>query len=935
MATIAAGNHVEVYVPLAGDITITPGTGGYVEFGCSSPSGESAPEGRRLYAAAAIAIPAGSTMFLRAEGEDATYTDPATGGGVVTAYTASQLSALAAAGGLTPYAVYVESDTGIWRRATSASTLVSFSGGSGGAADPLTLENGAFTFTFTGPGGRFSLNHQSVWYPLLPNMPGVAGARPVVNWFLNSATPGSPTAWNTLTGGESGTSATTDTYGNATVGALTVSNAASAGGPYLRGYFGNHYGAFLGDPYGPSAWNVTNSVPGGSISAFRVAIKNVSATTSWSIYHRWNDGAKSPTESLPGPVTLSSSYQIVTSTMESDSNYLGLQARMYPASSTTGDARLAQPQLENVTGEKSNLIPSEYVPSGSSPGWRWFMTEKGTSRTNSTWTADHAALVPVKNPANTATVAGVLTETTGAALTGVTGIVSEPAASNLATGWNTLANIGVAKAGGTITGYAGVPFAAGSTTVYYEATSCQMVGNYNGTSPTDITLTLNGVSAGNDSIDSTTTNFVTAGFFVGMTIWVWRADTLTFGPMPVASVTATKIGLTGTFFGSTRASGTGTRILRCPGNGDNIMLMLNDGTAHRTTVASAATLPAAGAWDQKAGVSFLVAAAPPTAGGYAGSDNGTKCYFWKDHTDFGISISGGTGVTIKPIFDRAALVAAGLGYLCPNGLALEINSGTSGAPTITFGATGSLGVASRDTQISIWGKKVSGAGNFSLKLESHANVSVLGSTWAKTSVQQTSVGAQNRPAIIGPNGGSQIAYVILWSTEQASGASDVAVQSSPIVTFGATTATTRTATRTSRAWGGSLTNNIGRTLTWTPSQGALGSSQKQTLWSLYADASNYLELSISGTTITWRKRRGATNYDCTASYTPVAGTSVALSFACRSDTGLTLSVAGVAATPVTTDLFDITALTPAALEEVGSLNGASVAYGSFKSLDII
>lgn len=127
MATIAAGNHVEVYVPLAGDITITPGTGGYVEFGCSSPSGESAPEGRRLYAAAAIAIPAGSTMFLRAEGEDATYTDPATSGGVVTGYTAAQLSALAAAGGLTPYATYVESDTGYWNRATSDSTYVRFS----------------------------------------------------------------------------------------------------------------------------------------------------------------------------------------------------------------------------------------------------------------------------------------------------------------------------------------------------------------------------------------------------------------------------------------------------------------------------------------------------------------------------------------------------------------------------------------------------------------------------------------------------------------------------------------------------------------------------------------------------------------------------------------------------------------------------------------
>lgn len=124
MATIAAGNHVEVYVPLAGGLFITPGTGGYVDFGCSSPSGETAPEGRRMYAAASIDVPAGSTVFLRAEGEDATYTEPPTAGGTVTSYTAAQLSALAAASGLTTHATYVASDTGARYFADSASSLV-------------------------------------------------------------------------------------------------------------------------------------------------------------------------------------------------------------------------------------------------------------------------------------------------------------------------------------------------------------------------------------------------------------------------------------------------------------------------------------------------------------------------------------------------------------------------------------------------------------------------------------------------------------------------------------------------------------------------------------------------------------------------------------------------------------------------------------------
>lgn len=817
----------------------------------------------------------------------------------------------------------------------SALASGSFSGSSVyGAAEALQLSVGSFTFT--GGAGRFALNHQSVWHPLLANMPAFAGARPVVNWMINSDTPGAPTAWTTVTGSENSSSATTDTYGGATIGALNINNTvATNGGPYTYGYSGTWFGATVAAaPYASGQWATVNAWPPGTVMVMRGLVRIASgSTTNWYVYQRARDNSVAPTESQSGDFTIPSDFTIVSAAMEQNAAYTALGTRIAQQSTGATDARVAKLQLEDMTGDKGPYLPSEYVPSSTTPGWQWFGTSKSMTRTNDTYITNWAAMVPVKNPAlSGANSAGFVTEGTGSALSNLNGLIMEPAASNLCSGWNTLARIGSFKSSGAMTSHTGVPFPAATTSIWYEAPSGMLVGNFNGTAPTDITLTLNGVSAGNDSIDSTTTNFVTAGFFVGMTIWVWRADTLTFGPMPVASVTATKIGLTGTFFGSTRASGTATRIMRCPGNGDNIMLLLNDGTAHRTTVSGAVSLPAAGTWDAKAGVNVTLAVAPSTAGGWASTDNGTKAYYWKDHTDFGISIAGGTGVTCKPVFDRQALIDAGLGYLCPSGLALEIYGGSGATTTVALGNTSSLGTAGRDTRISVYAKKISGS-TMNVKLENGAHTATAalsGSTWARYTCTETSIGPQNIPTISNVTAGS-ITYVILWQTEQAA-SGETGVTSSPIVTFGDTAAKTRTATRCTRPWNGSAKNNIVRGIVWTPAFGAL--AQKQTLWSLYADASNYLELSITNTTMTWRKRRGGTNYDVTASCTPVAGTSVTLAWACKSTTGLRLSVDSVAATPNLTDLFDITALSAAAVEDIGSLNAASVAYGSFKSLTV-
>jgi hypothetical protein len=371
------------------------------------------------------------------------------------------------------------------------------------------LETTVGSFTFTGPAGRFSLNnHQGVQFPLLANMPAFGGARPVVNWFLNSSTPGSPTAWDTLASGEVSDTATTDTYNGATIGALNVQVNGTGQGPYERGYAGTSFGASLvASPYGPGQWAVTNAWPPGTLMVVRGLMRNLTAQTGWQIYQRARDDSVAPTESLGGNITLTTSWQIFSGLMEQSAGYTALGTRFATNSAGSGNALVAQVQLEDLSGDTGNLVPGEYVPSGAAPTWKWFSYGKGTTVPSTQYVANWAASVPMKNPAVSPTVAAqTMTDGQGAALPNLLGLLMEPAGSNLCSGWNTLANIGQAKGSGGLQAPATnavAPFRAGNTTVQLEAFSGLMVGNFNGTAPTDITCTLNGVSAGNDSIDST------------------------------------------------------------------------------------------------------------------------------------------------------------------------------------------------------------------------------------------------------------------------------------------------------------------------------------------------------------------------------------------------------------------------------------------------
>jgi hypothetical protein len=97
MTTVAKGNLAEVYSPLASSVTITPGSGGTVRFGCSSPN-NTPPTPRTLVEAETISIPAGSTMFIEAVGQDAAYTEPLLSTADSVASLVLQTSPFAAAG---------------------------------------------------------------------------------------------------------------------------------------------------------------------------------------------------------------------------------------------------------------------------------------------------------------------------------------------------------------------------------------------------------------------------------------------------------------------------------------------------------------------------------------------------------------------------------------------------------------------------------------------------------------------------------------------------------------------------------------------------------------------------------------------------------------------------------------------------------------------
>jgi hypothetical protein len=98
MTTIAKGNADQFSVYVDSSVTFTPGSGGSIKFGCSSPAGVTRPIDRPIYAAETITIPAGSTVFVEAVDADGAYVNATEA--VSTPFSAAVIAALQAVPGL-------------------------------------------------------------------------------------------------------------------------------------------------------------------------------------------------------------------------------------------------------------------------------------------------------------------------------------------------------------------------------------------------------------------------------------------------------------------------------------------------------------------------------------------------------------------------------------------------------------------------------------------------------------------------------------------------------------------------------------------------------------------------------------------------------------------------------------------------------------------
>ncbi len=774
----------------------------------------------------------------------------------------------------------------------------------------LTLTLGDFTITRAS--SAYVLDYNSVWLPLDANEPGFKGARRVKNYYPDSDNPDNWDANNTLSDGTAGATygpvMDTDANGNARL-SYRVQLASAFGGQYFY------------ETHGLGTSAAGNLMPG-TIWSLRYETKLVSGSQTWDIYQRNWDG-QSPSEYGNGNYTPTASWQVLTQAFQQDALYPGFGVTVKTIATGANESRVAKLQFEDLTGDKEGWCSSEYVPSTDSYGVQWFATKKGPTRTLSNLTDTLAHLKTQKSV--TPNIAGVLTEGTGAAVTPV-GLYVEPAGTNYCDAYSVPSIVGWGKGSG-----AGdintVPFGSGRNTAHWECASMQRLVDTTGA----ITL------AGTTCAD-TANRFLTAGFRAGENVWFWRSNNSgngdVSGPFTISIAAAGLLTFTGSVTAHAADAAVTTRIMRCPNVADNITMELNDGTWFSTTITSV-TLPAYNSgWTGFAKFQIVVGltATPPSDGGYASADEGRMAYYYTRGTVFGGTVHAGSGSpTIKLVNDQANLIASGLGYASPTGLVYALNAGTAAA---SFYVGSNALTLIWDTTYSVYAKRLTTTGTSGMGFEGDTSAVAIpynaDGTYSRVSFQAPG-GCQNTPQPMRIDvSANKTVYLILPQIEQypANYGAGTALVSSPMLTTSALGA--RSATVISKAWGTSKNNNISGSITWTPASGAL--IQKQSLWSLYASASNYAELSITGSTVTFRKRSIGVNYDVTASLTPVAGTANTFVFAFDNVNGVTLSVNGVAATP-NTDTRALS-LTSAALLQVGATNSLLQAFGCFSNLTV-
>lgn len=741
----------------------------------------------------------------------------------------------------------------------------------------------------------FVQDYDGVLLELSANEPGFYGARRVKNLFLNPQNFSSAGGTVNFVPNGSDLAVSTMVYPDTdNTEGLTATNAITGNGYLVASPFGNSQYAL---PQGIYATRLTYKVTSGQI-------------TGWTHQQR-TGGAAIGSESNSFNFTASGDWENYSATIQHFEKHNGFT--LHPFCSGNATASLCYPQVEDVTGHKAGKeINSEFVPTGTGTGTEWYDVAFAATRTNpSTIYGQDNGVV---------TYGGALTIAAApASLTTIKGLLVEPAATNKVTAWNTAGHVGVAVLDGvsTLAAYTNrTPALTGNTDVLLDSRSSRLVYN-----ATDIALVDGG--AGTDSITSTVTNFVAAGFRAGQSVWVWRANTPTAngevqGPFDITSVTANTIVLpTGAV--TARSSGNATHIMRVPDVDDKILIGLNNGTYHSTTVNAVTIPPYNATFASHDSVVVAVATAPATNGGYGGSNNNRAVYYYNS-ADLGITITGGTGATLELVHDFAALRDSGLGFACRSGLVYKMYGGTSGTALFKFdGAVGATGV----NTLSVYGRRISGSGSTPyIQLDAHAGTDSMAtaSVYERAEIEVNSANTVAR-LLVGVGSGVT-AYIVLPQMEAGS------LLTTPIVTSGA--AATRSGTVVSKPWGIDKQNGISASFKYTPT--SIATTEEQVLWSVYQDSDNHLSIELTGSTMRARKRAHGINYDSTLAVTAVVGTTMAIA-ASFTTAGVSLTVNSVAGSSQTDGRSLV--LHREAVHQIGGRAAVASACGTFMDLTVI
>ena len=809
-----------------------------------------------------------------------------------------------------------------------ASTLVSCGGrGEDGDESPLSAANGASALASTTGKLIFSadlrtgldgfsylrasqatvLDYDGVNLPLAVGEPGFAGGRRVKNEFLNSE---QPSRWTLLADGASSyDSSATAAFEGKTIGVLRVRHAeGQTGAPYVI------------QPFSPEPGNRS---PGLFSSRFMLRQTEGATGLSWTHQGRTHgqfigSESNSPRTSLS---LTNGSWQATSQTIPLYEQHPGwIVEAPITVLGSAASFDIAHMQFEDVTGFKAGKEwSSEYVPSGSQPGIGWFETAKGTQRTCcSAWNPTYGTF----NSANQAVSAGGdLLDGKGAAVE-VKGLMLEGAATNLVL-WSGLGQVGVAVLDGRSKNYSFVaPAEAGSSDIFLDPRS----GRFTWKSK-DIAL----VSGGADRLRSSTTDFITQGWRAGMGAWLFltesragAADGGVQGPFVIASVSPHEVVFTSSGQLISKPVGQFVNLARIPNRGDDILIVRNDGSNHRSTVASVVlpAIPQSTDPDGHQHLSVMVTlddAMPSDGihGGNASSNNNQPVYYYSraDITIAAKPSNGGPAGTYWITREWRKVVEAGFGFQLHNGLVYELKGASSGNTVFDF--TGVAGTYGRQTSASAVVRRVAGSGKPLLMLQSHPDgVPFTNFEFERVEWRGVSLNGTGNLRIFVP--ANTTVQVALPQVEQAA-AGRQANASSVIGTRGSPGL--RAPATASRPWNQTL-NNARIAFEFTPS---FASTDRQTLWTIYGGANSYAEIAMIGSKLQF-VLKSATKEDV-AEIETALGTM--LVEATVSAGRMRIAVNGVESLTRTTTLGIGTGT-----QYLGSLAGQNPAYGAIRNLKI-